>query len=261
MARKPAVRRGTVRAHGSACPSTSPTMPICAAVGEASFGAGAASAAVAYLTISTGIGAGVVHRGRLVPPRDPFARRGRPLARGIDWRALKAGAGPEHRRGAGVGQRYRPAQALKAGMGAVDARPGRSRLRRGGGRAAGRSAIWRGGHRRVCGRACRIRWSHVLLPEHGRHRGAGWGGRRSSSSLCVREHGPEPTARADIILRTYADRDASSTLGDDAGLVRGGWLEGGPSHGPGLTPEAYPPEILHRVCNNRFHGLPSIRTP
>ena len=37
-----------------------------AAVGEAWFGAGAASHAVGYLTISTGIGAGVVHGGRLL---------------------------------------------------------------------------------------------------------------------------------------------------------------------------------------------------
>ena len=37
-----------------------------AAVGEAAFGAGVGATDVAYLTISTGIGAGVVHDGRLL---------------------------------------------------------------------------------------------------------------------------------------------------------------------------------------------------
>jgi glucokinase len=60
-----------------------------AAVGEATFGAGAGSVDVAYLTISTGIGAGIVHRGRLVRGRRSLGEVGHTV---IDWRAWRAGA-------------------------------------------------------------------------------------------------------------------------------------------------------------------------
>ena len=60
-----------------------------AAVGEAWFGAGAASHAVAYLTISTGIGAGVVHGGRLLRGPRSLAEIGHAV---IDWRAWCEGA-------------------------------------------------------------------------------------------------------------------------------------------------------------------------
>ena len=59
-----------------------------AAVGEAAFGAGAASSAVAYLTISTGIGAGVVHGGRLLRGTRSLAEVGHVV---VDWRAWREG--------------------------------------------------------------------------------------------------------------------------------------------------------------------------
>jgi predicted NBD/HSP70 family sugar kinase len=59
-----------------------------AAVGEALFGAGSASSAVAYLTISTGIGAGVVHGGRVLRGPRSLAEVGHSI---IDWRAWAEG--------------------------------------------------------------------------------------------------------------------------------------------------------------------------
>ena len=59
-----------------------------AAVGEAAFGAGAGCANVAYVTISTGIGAGVVHGGRLVRGTRSLAEVGHTI---IDWRAWRDG--------------------------------------------------------------------------------------------------------------------------------------------------------------------------
>jgi glucokinase len=60
-----------------------------AAVGEAAFGAGKGIADVAYLTISTGIGAGVVCGGRLVRGRRSLAEVGHTV---IDWRAWQEGS-------------------------------------------------------------------------------------------------------------------------------------------------------------------------
>jgi glucokinase len=60
-----------------------------AAVGEATFGAGAGiDDVVAYLTVSTGIGAGVVNRGRLVRGRHSLGEVGHSV---IDWRAWRVG--------------------------------------------------------------------------------------------------------------------------------------------------------------------------
>jgi predicted NBD/HSP70 family sugar kinase len=88
-----------------------------AAVGEAWFGAGATSAAVAYLTISTGIGAGVVNGGRIVRGTRSLAEVGHVV---IDWRAWRDGAPctvEELGSGSGVAR-----QAREAGLGAVGAR-------------------------------------------------------------------------------------------------------------------------------------------
>jgi predicted NBD/HSP70 family sugar kinase len=87
-----------------------------AAVGEAWFGAGATSAAVAYLTISTGIGAGVVNGGRIVRGTRSLAEVGHVV---IDWRAWRDGAPctvEELGSGSGVAR-----QAREAGLGAVGA--------------------------------------------------------------------------------------------------------------------------------------------
>jgi glucokinase len=88
-----------------------------AAVGEAWFGAGATSTAVAYLTISTGIGAGVVNDGRIVRGTRSLAEVGHVV---IDWRAWRDGMPctvEELGSGSGVAR-----QAREAGLGAVDSR-------------------------------------------------------------------------------------------------------------------------------------------
>jgi glucokinase len=83
-----------------------------AAVGEAWFGAGAQSAAVAYLTVSTGIGAGVVNGGRVLRGSRSLAEVGHVV---IDWRAWRDGEPStveELGSGSGVTR-----QALEAGLG------------------------------------------------------------------------------------------------------------------------------------------------
>ena len=85
-----------------------------AAVGEAWFGAGAASHAVGYLTISTGIGAGVVNGGRVVRASRSLAEVGHVV---IDWRAWRDGEPStveELGSGSGVTR-----QAVEAGLGAA----------------------------------------------------------------------------------------------------------------------------------------------
>jgi glucokinase len=88
-----------------------------AAVGEAWFGAGASSAAVAYLTISTGIGAGVVNSGRVLRGTRSLAEVGHAV---IDWRAWRDGAPStleELGSGSGVAR-----MAREAGLGDVGAK-------------------------------------------------------------------------------------------------------------------------------------------
>jgi glucokinase len=88
-----------------------------AAVGEATFGAGAESRAVAYLTISTGIGAGVVHEKRVLRGARSLAEVGHVV---IDWRAWHDGAPctlEELGSGSGLAR-----LAFEAGLGAIGAR-------------------------------------------------------------------------------------------------------------------------------------------
>jgi glucokinase len=88
-----------------------------AAVGEAFFGAGAGSTDVAYLTISTGIGAGVVHGGRVLHGRRSLAEVGHTI---IDWRAWQEGrASTLEELGSGSGLAR---LALEQGLGALSAR-------------------------------------------------------------------------------------------------------------------------------------------
>lgn len=88
-----------------------------AAVGEATFGAGAEiDGVVAYLTVSTGIGAGVVDRGRLVRGRHSFGEVGHSV---VDWRAWREGMPgtlEELASGSGIAR-----QAGEAGLGSLDA--------------------------------------------------------------------------------------------------------------------------------------------
>jgi len=88
-----------------------------AAVGEAAFGSGAGEPDVAYVTISTGIGAGVVHRGRLLHGRRSLGEIGHTV---IDWRAWTAGRPStleEIGSGSGLAR-----QAKDMGLGDVEAR-------------------------------------------------------------------------------------------------------------------------------------------
>ena len=83
-----------------------------AAVGEAWFGAGAKSSAVAYITVSTGIGAGVVNNGRVLRGSRSLAELGHVV---IDWRAWRDGEPStveELGSGSGVSR-----QAMEAGLG------------------------------------------------------------------------------------------------------------------------------------------------
>jgi len=88
-----------------------------AAVGEAAYGAASGASDVAYLTISTGIGAGVVHRGRLLRGRRSLAEVGHTV---IDWPAWCAGRPStleELGSGSGIAR-----QARDEGLGDLDAR-------------------------------------------------------------------------------------------------------------------------------------------
>ena len=105
-----------------------------AAVGETVFGAGATSPAVAYLTISTGIGAGVVHGGRVLRGRRSLAEIGHVV---IDWRAWHEGEPctfEELGSGSGVSRLAR-----EAGLGNLGAHEISARAQEGEPRAA---AIW-----------------------------------------------------------------------------------------------------------------------
>ena len=88
-----------------------------AAVGEAAFGAGVGTADVAYLTISTGIGAGIICGGRLVRGRRSLAEVGHTV---IDWHAWCAGQPSTlEQLGSGSGMAR---QAAEVGLGDLDAR-------------------------------------------------------------------------------------------------------------------------------------------
>jgi len=88
-----------------------------AAVGEATFGAGVGTPDVAYLTISTGIGAGIVCGSRLLRGHLSFAEVGHTV---IDWQAWCAGRPSTlEQLGSGSGMAR---QAAEAGIGDLDAR-------------------------------------------------------------------------------------------------------------------------------------------
>ncbi|MBW3610027.1 MAG: ROK family protein [Actinobacteria bacterium] len=79
-----------------------------AAVGEAWFGAGRDHRDVAYLTISTGIGAGVVTGGLLVHGRRSLAEIGHSV---VDWRGLAQGRATVEQLGSGTALRTLAAEA------------------------------------------------------------------------------------------------------------------------------------------------------
>jgi len=180
-----------------------------AAVGEALLGAGATSTGVAYLTISTGIGAGVVHGGRLLRGRRSLAEVGHTI---IDWRAwLEGSPCTLEELGSGSGMAR---QAHEAGLGELDARQVEAVAAAGDGRA---QAIWEG----AIG-ACAVGVANLLMDFSPSTVVIGGGlGRRTEFFDPVRalvlsrpEHHPDDLA---IV---------PSALGDDAGLVGAAkWLE------------------------------------
>jgi glucokinase len=88
-----------------------------AAVGEAMFGAGVGATDVAYLTISTGIGAGVVQAGRLSRGRRSLAEIGHTIIDVESWCDGRPGTLEELGSGSGVARIAR-----ERGMGELDAR-------------------------------------------------------------------------------------------------------------------------------------------
>jgi len=173
-----------------------------AAVGEALLGAGAASADVAYITISTGIGAGVVHGGRLLRGGRSLAEIGHTV---IDWEAWLAGS-PSTLEELGSGSGL-AAQARRAGLGDLDAPQVEVAAAAGDERAR---AIWD-----AAVAACAVGVANVLMDFSPSTVVIGGGlGRREDFFQRVRdlvldhpEHHPDDLA---IV---------PSALGDDAGLV------------------------------------------
>jgi glucokinase len=88
-----------------------------AAVGEAAFGAGTGiDDVVAFLTVSTGIGAGVVDRGRLIHGRHSFGEFGHSVVDWHAWREGRPGTLEELASGSGMAR-----QAREEGLGPLDA--------------------------------------------------------------------------------------------------------------------------------------------
>ena len=172
-----------------------------AAVGEAWFGGGATSAAVAYHTISTGIGAGVVNGGRIVRGTRSLAEIGHVV---IDWRAWRDGTPctvEELGSGSGVAR-----QAREAGLGSVGAREVQAGAAAGEPRAV---AIW---EQAIA--ACAAGISNLVMSFYPSTVVIGGGMGRQDEFF-----GP---LRAMVLQRPGHHPDdltiVRSTLGDDAGL-------------------------------------------
>jgi glucokinase len=179
-----------------------------AAVGEATFGAGVGTADVAYLTISTGIGAGIICGGRLLRGRCSLAEVGHTV---IDWHAWCAGQPSTlEELGSGSGMAR---QAAAAGLGDLDARAVVEAASLGDRRAR---QIWNGAVE-----ACAIGVCNLLMTFSPRIVVVGGGiGRQEHFFAAV---------RAEVVSRPARHpSDATivvSSLGDDAGLAgAAGWL-------------------------------------
>ena len=153
-------------------------------VGEAAFGAGAGSTDVAYLTVSTGIGAGVVYGGRLLRGTRSLAEVGHTV---IEWRAWREGL---------------PCTLEELGSGSGVARMARGgrphRMRRPGGRGGG-GRRRRQGDRHLAAPSPPAppawRTSSCPSPRAPSSSAAGSAGARSSSARCAssRRVGPSTT--------------------------------------------------------------------
>ena len=189
--------------------------------------------AVGFLTISTGIGAGVVHGGRLLRGPRSLAEVGHVV---IDWRAWVDG-GPstleELGSGSGVAR-----LAGEAGLGDLGARE--VQAARGGGGARGRSRIWQ-----QAIAACAAGVSSLVMSFYPSTVVIGGGlGRQDEffgplREMVLRRPGHQPS---DLTI-------VRSTLGDDAGLSGAGRLGGSDLFA--LTPTA------PRRPNDRSQEMPS----
>jgi glucokinase len=178
-----------------------------AAVGEAFFGAGTGHANLAYLTVSTGIGAGIVQAGRLARGRWSLAEVGHTVIDIEAWRAGRPSTLEELGSGSGVAR-----LAVESGLGSLDARGVRDAASKGNGAAA---AIWQ---RAIT--ACAAGVANLAMAFSPDVVVIGGGlGRQDAFFYAVRtlvlergEHLP-----ADLTV-------ARSALGDDAGLIgAAGW--------------------------------------
>jgi predicted NBD/HSP70 family sugar kinase len=179
-----------------------------AAVGEAAFGAGVGSADVAYLTVSTGIGAGIVNGGRLVRGRRSVGEVGHTVIDWLAWRAGEPSTLEQLGSGSGVAR-----VAGEAGLGEVDARAVQDAAAAGDARAV---AIWEGAVAACAAGVCNLIMafspSTVVI-------GGGLGSQQEffgplrARVLAHSEHHP-----ADLTV-------LPSGLGDDAGLAgAAAWL-------------------------------------
>jgi glucokinase len=179
-----------------------------AAVGEAQFGAGTGSTDVAYLTISTGIGAGVVQSGKLVHGIRSLAEVGHTV---IDFRAWWEGRPStleELASGSGLSRLGR-----EAGLGEPTARDVLAAARRGDPRAV---AIYEDAIT-----ACAIGVTNLVMSFYPSTVVVGGG-------LGLRPEFFDPLR--DLCLRRYQypgePRIVQAALGDDAGLAgAAGWLQ------------------------------------
>ena len=179
-----------------------------AAVGETTFGAGVGSSDVAYLTISTGIGAGIMCRGHLLRGRRSLAEVGHTV---IDWREWCADRPSTlEQLGSGSGMAR---EAAAAGLGDLDAQAIFDVASRGDHRARD---IW---NRAVL--ACAVGVSNLVMTFSPSTVVIGGGiGRQEDFFTAVRKN---------VLSRPQHQPDdlsiVTSSLGDEAGLAgAAGWV-------------------------------------
>lgn len=179
-----------------------------AAVGEALFGAGAKSTDVVYFTISTGIGAGVVHRGRLLRGRRSLAEMGHTIIDRKAWHEGRPCTVEELGSGSGVAR-----QALEQGLGNMGARDVALAAERGDTKA---QALWR-----AAIEACAAGVANLIMAFSPSTVVIGGGmGRRPDFFIPLRQLVLRRTERFPDDLTVV-----SCTLGDDAGLAgAAGWV-------------------------------------
>jgi glucokinase len=180
-----------------------------AAVGEAAFGAGAGTADVAYLTISTGIGAGVVHGGRLLQGMRSLAEVGHTVIDWHAWREESPSTLEELGSGSGMAR-----MAREAGLDARDAQQVAAAAAAGDAKAI---AIWQGAVT-----ACAVGVSNLVMSFYPSVVVIGGGlGRREEFFGPVREWvlGRPENHPTDLAI-------VPAALGDDAGLAgAAAWTE------------------------------------